>query len=532
VLVMAGLLLATITGLWLAQDTQICPPTDSDNHLLISLMYARTLRLWGLPAFWELMRLTPPGWPPAAYMLLYGPAGALFGEDSQLMRAYSLALVPVLLWGVYRLGAALANRRQGVLAAVLTVFSFGVSGQLRQVSLDLPAAASVLLALVALARAGALVRPGASALVGAACGLCLLTRVQSLFFISGPLLVAAGWALARAGGRQQRLRALGCIALAAAVAAAVSSPWWHGRLGWLWSFSTAHLDPGIVRGRGGHPGFLGGLAFYLPAAARLAGWPVALLALAGLPGLLRGRSRGTWLLLACAAGGILCASLGVHREPRYLLPAVPPLALLAVLGCGPLARRRAHPLRAALLLLTVGPTLLAAGFPPGWRHPLIRLGLVQGVDVRPPDREISLGPSARVARVLRRQRPRDPRGQRLYLLLVQEAGINYLARMGSLLLARLPGAVFANTSNDLILNSPRHRRARRRRELWLLSETGKKLDLPLVWTIQAGHSGNKNPLRLYRVPRPHPWYNWLPHGATFVAPDTLYRGDWRRKIQP
>ncbi len=523
VLAGAGLLLTLITGLWISLDNGIAPPTDSAHHLLTSLLFARGLEAGGLSGLWETMRHFYVGWPPASYLLLYGPLGWLIGDHSQLIRMFGVVLLPLLLWGTYRVSRqAGASRQLATLAAVLCIFSFGVSGQLRQVSIDLPATGATLLAMVLLGRPGPFASPGKAALVGAACGLCLFTRVQAVFFLVGPLMVHAALALIDASTWRRRGERALAVGLGAVAAMLASSPWWFGRLRGLWKISTAHLDPGRITPRG-DPDFWSGLWYYLGALGKLCGWPLLAVALITTSLLLRklGVGRELWrapvvrLLLPWILGGILGCAAGVHREPRYLLPAVPAMAALAVLGLGAL-RPRARQLAGAALLLAVAlPTLLVTAFPIRNGSPLVNHGLVEWAYTRETVNVAAEAAGARAAAAMQEASEGDLTGAGSYLLIQQHPTDQFMARMAVFTAPHMPRLLFSPLVNQQLINSPLHLRERKRRRVFVMAEGDFLLDLPFLWEIKKGASGNRAPVRLYLARPGHPlqgqiWTRSLP----------------------
>lgn len=509
VLTVAGLLLALITILWVGMDYGICPPTDSEHHLLDAILFSRAYHPGGIGAVWEALRYSYVGWPPAANIFPYGLFGALFGDEAQSMRMYGLVFVPVLLWGTYRLGSDLGGRLTGTLAAVITIFSFGISGQLRQVSIDLPATVTVLLAMVALVKSRGFSRPLATLLFGAACGLCLFTRVQSVFFLTGPALAVAVAGMWGARGWRRRGKRLGWMALGVGVALLVSAPWWYGRLDLLWHISTNHLDPKVITPRG-NPGFGPGLWFYAGAVGRLNGWLVLFAAGLFLPLLvcrrnLREGKLGPLILATWIFGGVLGCTYGVHREARYMLPAVPAVALVAVLGCRALPRLAGNLATAALALSVVAPTLWFAAHGVWGRDPLAIHKILEWGYVRHPTYLSVTTAANKASRALYKASGGDRTGKGVYLLFVQEGHVNYLPRLGAYLVPSYPEMVFSFTNNIGMVNSHRHQRQRRLREMFILSETKKSLKLPVLWSIKAGKYGNLSTIRMYRVPPNHPF---------------------------
>ena len=513
VLSVAGIVLATITLLWVSMDYGICPPTDSEHHLMDAILFSRAVS-GGPGALWETLRHSYVGWPPLSYVFPYGVLGALLGDDAQQMRMYGVALLPLLIWGVYRLGADLADRRTGTMAAVITIFSFGISGQLRQVSIDLPSAVTVVLAMVALVRSRGYSRTGYTLLFGAACGLCFFTRVQSVFFLVGPALGVGVVGLWEASGWRARGRRLGWMLLGAGVALAVSAPWWYGRLDLLWWISTSHLDPTTIAPRG-NPGFFPGLWFYAGALGRLNGW--LMLGAAGLllPLVLRPRNFhggqfGPLILLTWIIGGVLGCTYGVHREARYLLPAVPAVVLVTLLGCRALPRVARSLAAAALALSVVAPTLYFAAHGVYGRDPLSASKLVEWGYVRHPTYLPVTRAANKASRVLYEKSGQDYTGEGVYLLLVQEGHVNYLPRLASYIVPSYRDMAFSFTNNIGMVNSWWHQRQRSQRRVFILSETRQKLRLPLLWSIDKGKYGNIAPIRMYSVPPTHP-FNRIVH---------------------
>ena len=509
VLSVGSLVLALVTGAWIYADTALAPPTDSAHHLFNAISFARTLQLGGLAQLWQEARMFYVGWPPATYALLHAPLAWLVGDQAHVVRMCTLTLVPLLLWGTFRIGTTLTgDRRCGTLAALLVILCVGVAGQLRQVSMDLPATTAVLLAMVALFRSRAFSHAGGTLLFGAAVGLCLLTRVQAVFFLAGPVVVGVTWSLASAPSWRARGQRLGWLVAALLLALLISSPWWFGRLEALWYVSSSHLDSGGRIAPRGDPSLAAGLLHYSAALGKLGGWTMALAAMAALPLLLWRRDAArlpTWqvaVLVAWIVGGVVGCSAGIHREPRYLLPAIPALALLAVTGLRALPRRRE--LALALLALTViGPTLVWAAFPVGKHHWLTTRGVLEWAYVRHPGQTRWTAAARAAARAMVQHSGGDRLGDGSYLLFVQDARINFLPRMGSYLVPMFPELAFCSQMSPRLANAPWHRKLRAERRVYLLSEVDTELDLPLVWSARRDLYMNRTPIRLYLVPPNH-----------------------------
>jgi len=365
-----GLMVAGVTAAWILADDALQSFMDAAHHHIQSLHLSRTLRQQGLGGAWDVLVSGHVAWPPGLFAL-HGGAAYLLGEGFHAMRLTNLMYIPALLWVVYALGRRWGDARTATLAAALSVSSLGVAFHLRHICIDNPAVVLVPLAMLALTRVARDPRASTWLLFGAACGLGLLFRVQVVFFVAAPAVAVAAWSLKSAGSRGARLRLLGWMALSALVALVVSSPYWAARPQLFITEALSHVGihlpyQGLAHEQGPtHQFGLGsGVAYYALTTVQIVGWPVVLVVAGTLPRLLRRRPRAV-LLLLCAAGGFLAHAATISREPRYLLPAVPALSLLAALGLEQLSRRARVILTVVLLLGTTGTTLWVAGH--GWR---------------------------------------------------------------------------------------------------------------------------------------------------------------------
>ena len=136
-------------------------------------------------------------------------------------------LVPLLLGGVmvlaaYGLGREVGGPRVGWVALAITAGTPVVIGFSRSYNFAIASGAAAAVMLWAIARSRNFDRIGWSAGAGAAIGVVALSRTLTLAFL--PALVVVGLMALAAGPR--RLRRLGCLCLAAAVAGLVAGPWY------------------------------------------------------------------------------------------------------------------------------------------------------------------------------------------------------------------------------------------------------------------------------------------------------------------
>jgi len=297
---------------------------------------------------------------------LYPPFVSIVAAPLDLLTGYNFRLVAAALGGIFTLvllastygcGRILFGPYRGLLAAALLAVYPVVAGQTHIYMLDVPLAAMVSLTYWLMLRStGA--RGGAFALAaGVAIGLGMLTKYTFVFFVPLPLALAcAGPAGLVAGvlppGRLSRLagriwpaltRSAGVAGLSCDRATNIcfgpllALCWYVPRLSWFFNgyrlaevSSHAQLQEGIGLS-------LLSLRYYL------IGLPIvtstvlasAFLAAALLYFVKGGRGRlllGSWLI-----AGYLLLTLSPGKEPRYLLPALPAVALVTAGGLGVLA---------------------------------------------------------------------------------------------------------------------------------------------------------------------------------------------------
>ncbi|MEA5421781.1 glycosyltransferase family 39 protein [Synechococcus sp. CCY9202] len=368
---------------WLAADHSI-PDWDEADYLNSAVDHGRALGLLpggGWPGWDGLLDLSPKI-PPLA-SLVNGSVMALVGDRPDqavggLAVWHGLLLVVVACWG-----RQLVSPGFGLLAAALTALLPGLA-ELRLVfTLDLSLAATTTLALWLLGRwqapQGGLWRQ--SLLAALAVAAAVLVKQSALLVLLGPCCWAALRGLGQPGRRLQALAAL-------AVVLAVCLPWLHHN--WITTIggtnraviesAAAEGDPAVFS--------LTSLLWYPRLWPQQLGLPVLAIALiGGLIGLLpvlRDPQRrwaplqalrrpvlqlptGWPWLIGCSLSGWVLITLSPNKDPRYIAPLLPLLALLLARGWwgfGLALRQRGGPrLAAAALVAGLGSTAAAVAQP-------------------------------------------------------------------------------------------------------------------------------------------------------------------------
>jgi hypothetical protein len=281
--------------------------------------------------------------------------GALF----LAARALSALLGAMTIVATYRLGRLLGGRGAGLVAALLLTVSFLHVRDSHFFKPDAILAFFVTIALIAsvhLQRRGTL---GAAALAGAACGLAL--SVKYTLTLGVPPLVAV--LLRRDDAWGARIRQLGAVGIAAAVAAIAGSPYtvlaWSEFEPWL-RFTSFWVKYG---GEGWGTGFVYHLGHSFVAAQ---GLPLSVFSLGALVWALRRRTLlpvAAFLLASLVQLGVASAAY-----TRYLTPFLPALyalagvALVALVDRASSRRTRAAFAAALLVVLAARPLHSAIRF--------------------------------------------------------------------------------------------------------------------------------------------------------------------------
>jgi len=280
---------------------------------------------------------------PVLYYWLTGATFVLTGPGegaARLWSALSGAGLVLLVWGVT--AHRQSTRPHAWLAGAITATSFGYFTMARSALPDLPLAFCITLTIVAaFAAFDAGGRAGTSlrwwVVAGIATGLgCLMKGPVGI--VVPALAVAPAWWFER---REAAVR-WRHVAAAAAMAAAIALPWYAAM---VTRHGTAYVESFVVgdnlerfsttRFNDKRP-----LWFYLPViAGGLLPWSVFGVAAAasGINGLLRRRwhpSRDDIRLWSWAIVPTLFFAASVGQQPRYVLPILPPLAILTARAIG------------------------------------------------------------------------------------------------------------------------------------------------------------------------------------------------------
>ncbi len=329
--------------LWLKLDQRL-PAWDQADYLNSAVDHGRALGL--LPGGgwqgWQALLDLSPKIPPLA-SLVNGTVIAIAGDSPDQASGALAVWQALLLVGVACWGRQLVSPGFGLLAAALTSTTPALAALRVDFTLDLPLAATSVLALWLLGRwatpdpRGG--RWGQAAAAALALAAAVLVKQSALLVVLMPALWAAAVGLRQPQRRLQVLTATGLVL-------ALSLPWLqHNWITTVGGTNRAVLESAAQEGDppalslasllwypklwpeqlgliNGWPGLAGGLA----AAARA--WREHLQPSA--PASNQGRGWG-WLI-GCAISGWLFTTLSPNKDPRYIAPVLPLLVLLLARG--------------------------------------------------------------------------------------------------------------------------------------------------------------------------------------------------------
>jgi len=324
-----GSLVAVVAGLnvlWRTMETRP-PHWDMGHHLSNSVAYLHSFSVGNLLHFLEAYLFYPP--------LVYWVTDlfyAVLGDDSIWVAVLSnVVWLGILAFSTFAVGRRLWSPRVGWLSVVFVLAAPMIVSSSKEYMLDLPLTAMSALALYLLLRAKEFSNRRYSLLLGLCCGLSLLVKWTFPLVVALPVLHAAATALS-----QRRLnrdyRPLVNLLLAGAVTFGVAGLWYVHNVSEVVGSSIMYNGrEGALRGNPPVATLASSLWYFWNLLnVQLYAVPV-LLAVVGFAYCFRHRafaSRNLYPLLM-AIGTYLTFTLLRHKDPRYTLPMVPALAIVA-----------------------------------------------------------------------------------------------------------------------------------------------------------------------------------------------------------
>jgi 4-amino-4-deoxy-L-arabinose transferase-like glycosyltransferase len=370
-----------VTVWWLTQDTRVAD-WDSAQHTLYVFTVHDEIANGSLTApFTEFNTYPPLGH-------LIGALGVFLGGRSigAVILALNLAFVPLLAAGCYGTGRLVAGPRAGLLAVVFALGVPMIVSEAHEAYLDPLQAALVATSVWLVLASRRFDRVGLSALAGCSTGLAMLTKETTPIFLAGLLLVV----LLRGGWRHWR----GLLAYAA-VLAAVAAPWYlyhrtelHTQL----IGNTSQANTAAPNPMGGtYPSLLSAknLSWYFWDAAniQLRAGLLAIFTIGTVAAIRRSiRARGRDNLYPEILGGAFVSWAALtwltHKDPRYSLPALIYIAVLATAWIATLTRSLRRILTVALLCF-VASSFVSVAFGVGGEGASLRVALPGAHDKTP-----------------------------------------------------------------------------------------------------------------------------------------------------
>ncbi len=349
--------------LWFILDYR--PPAwDQADYLNWVLEYWRILQTpqWFSGEWWHHFWLMSPKIPPLVYVTT-APFLNLFGRSPDSSTLVMILYTALLLGSVYGLGAKLYHPRIGIWAALISLLLPGLYRYRLDFLLDYPLAAMVTFSFCCLtlwqfsASTARLRRWGLATLVGISIGCAFLTKQTAILFLFTPIALSGITSL-----YHRRWETLAQHFTGIAIATAIVYPW--VKTNWLLMLTSgkhATVDAAIAEG---DPPLhtLQAWIYYPKAIPEMVSWPLLLLPLIGvilwgwkhLSSKKRFRSlvgsptletetrhscqasiplhaNTLWLLWFLLGAYFLCA-ININKDPRYILPCLPILAVFLAKG--------------------------------------------------------------------------------------------------------------------------------------------------------------------------------------------------------
>ena len=284
-----------------------------------------------------------------SFLSLYPPAllSLPFEDVDRAARGANVLYFLVLIGSTFGIGRRCHSTSAGLLAAALVSLTPAVYGGWRTIGVDFPAMCVTSLAVWMLIRSERFSNLRASLGFGAAAGVAILCKAQSIFFLLPPAAYVLFTALtgARSKGTADMRRVLLTGVATVATVLLVTALWWGGRLSETVEKLTIHSSGEGMLFFEGDISLWGGVTYYLGALPLLlTGAVTVTLALVAYPFWRSSRHRVV-ILLWLVVPLVLHMVLKV-RHFRYLFPLVPAAAVMVGVGLSalrPKLRRWAVP---------------------------------------------------------------------------------------------------------------------------------------------------------------------------------------------
>jgi 4-amino-4-deoxy-L-arabinose transferase-like glycosyltransferase len=317
---------AAINVWWRLLETRP-PHWDMGHHLSNSIVYLHDFSAGQIVSFVEAFHFYPP--------LVYWVTDifyAVLGRQAMWVAVLSnIVWLGVLVFSIFAVGRLLWSVRVGWLSVIFVVSSPMIVSASKEYMLDLPITAVAALGLYLLIRADGFSSRRFSLFLGAVCGCGMLVKWTLPLVLALPLVHAFATALSAARLRRDYDRLLN-VAWAAAAAFVIAGPWYVHNFSKVAGASLYYSGPeGALRGDPRVATPASALSYlWTLVDAQLYVIPVLLL-LAGIVSCFRKHElvRRNLYPILMAVGTYVTFSLLRHKDPRYTLPMLPALAIVA-----------------------------------------------------------------------------------------------------------------------------------------------------------------------------------------------------------
>jgi len=327
--VLLGALVVAIAALnvwWRTLETRP-PHWDMAHHLGNSLVYLHGFSLTHPLPFLDGYLF----YPPLVYWVTDVFYAALGNEAMWVAVLSNVVWLAILVFATYGIGRRLWNARVGWLSVVFVVTAPMIVSSFKDYMLDVPLTAVAALSLYLLMRADGFSSRRYSLLFGVACGCGLLVKWTPPPVLALPLVHASALALAAARRRRQFDRLVN-LAVAAALAFAVAGTWYVHNLHQVLGSLVQYNGPeGVAQGNPPTRSLASVLWYVWNLLNNQLYLLPFLFALVGILFCFRKRELATRNLypILMVVGTYLTFTVLRHKDPRYTLPMLPALAVVA-----------------------------------------------------------------------------------------------------------------------------------------------------------------------------------------------------------